>query len=462
MEVVLASRVEVRGVNPGDPAHAAAIDRLRERFDRENPVYWDARRFRRPCRHIVRRIELIDGPDAGGVVRGPRGAWKEVVGCLGDLVDAPVREATAFPEALHLALTGELRDYQAAAVEAAVREAGGVIQAPTGSGKTVVAMGLVARLRTPALIVVHTSVLLEQTAARVRQFLGVEPALVGGGHDSPGQADCLSGGPGGDVTIAMVQTLMRRDLAPWRDRFGLVVLDEAHHCPAETFKSVVQAFAARYRVGLTATPNRKDRLHPVLYDVVGPLVHVVAPKTLVATGSIARVEVIHVETEFRGAFRNNYGRLINRVAADPGRNALLVEKIRQLHAGRSLVLSERVDHCRMLADRLAEAGVKAVAMTGETPREAREDLLRRFASGDVEALVSTTALVGEGFDLPAIDTVFLTIPNGNVAKTTQALGRALRPHEGKAAGRIVDFVDSRVSLLRNQFNRRLRVYQRFR
>ena len=81
----------------------------------------------------------------------------------------------------------------------------------------------------------------------------------------------------------MVQTLLRRDLAPVRDRFGLVILDEAHHCPAETFKSVVQHFAARYRIGLTATPTRKDRLHPVLFDVVGPIVHRVMPRTLVAS-----------------------------------------------------------------------------------------------------------------------------------------------------------------------------------
>ena len=450
MELVLNSRVGLWGVNIALPDHAKAVERLRERFTYDNPVYWDARRFRRPCRHIPRRIELLQGPDSNGAVFGPRGALKDFLRILGELVDLPpIRDETAFPTA-SIRFAGSLRDYQAAAVEAVVLNRGGVVQAPTGSGKTVVAMALAARLKTPALIMVHTALLLEQTIARVREFLGLEPAVIGAGRDERGL-----------VTIGMVQSLMRRDLDALSDAFGLLVLDEAHHCPAESFKSVIQAFRARYRVGLTATPTRKDRLHPVLFDVVGPIVHVIRPQTLVVRGAIARLEVIQVETEFRAAFRNNYGQLINRLVRDRRRNELLVDTIHRLHAARSLVLSDRVDHCKWLTLRLLEKGMKAEVMTGETPRTDREALLRRFESGEVEVLVSTTALVGEGFDLRAIDTVFLTVPNGNMARTTQVLGRALRPFGGKPCGRVVDFVDLHVSLLRNQFERRMRVYRRF-
>ena len=448
MKVVLRERMWIDGVNPEDPDHASVIEQLRERFTLKNPVYWAARQYRRPCRHIPKLIELFDEPVCGrmGV---PRGAIDEVLRILGDRVD-DVRDETAFPPRGPLTLAAELRPYQEEAVAAALAEHQGVIQAPTGSGKTVVALGLVARLQTPALIVVHTSVLFEQTAERVRAFLGIEPGRVGAGHDELG-----------DVTIAMVQTLLRRDLSPWRDTFGLVILDEAHHCPAESFKSAVQKLGARYRIGLTATPTRKDRLHPVLFDVVGPIVHRVQPKTLVASGSIARTEVVEVETGFKSWYRNNYGALINRVVKNAKRNDVIVDAVVRLHTGRSLVLTERVAHGELLAERIVAAGLRAEGISGTTPRELRDDVIRRFSTGETELLVATTALVGEGFDLPAIDTVFLTVPNGNVAKTTQALGRALRPHEGKVSGRIIDFVDSGVPLLKNQFVRRQRVYKSF-
>jgi superfamily II DNA or RNA helicase len=448
MRLVLDSRLRIEGIDAEDPAHAAVVDRLRERFTYDNPVYWDARRFRRPCRHIPRKIGLFEEPWQGSA-SAPRGARREVAGLLGPLFEGET-DATVLPPRGELGFRGELRDYQEAAVAAALAERQGVVQAPTGSGKTVVALAVVARVPTQALIVVHTSVLFEQTAERVRQFLGVEPGLLGAGHDDVR-----------DVTIAMVQTLMRRDLAPLADAFGLVILDEAHHCPAETFKSVVQAFAARFRLGFTATPARRDRLHPVLFDVVGPIIHSVAPKTLVATGSIAPSEVVEVQTEFRAWYTRDYQAMVNRIVKNERRNELIADTVARLHAGRSLVLTERVAHGETLAERLVARHLPAVTISGETPREERDDVIRRFAEGDVGVLVATTALVGEGFDLPAIDTVFLTVPSGNVAKTTQALGRALRPHEGKAAGRVVDFVDGNVPMLKNQFKKRQRVYKGF-
>ena len=134
----------------------------------------------------------------------------------------------------------------------------------------------------------------------------------------------------------------------------------------------------------------------------------------------------------------------------------------QAHRGeRSLVLSDRVEHCRLLGGALAAAGIPVAVLTGDLAKEVREQVLGRFVSGEITVLVATTALVGEGFDLPAIDTVFLTTPNGNVARTTQALGRALRPSAGKTAGRIVDFVDAQVPLLRNQARKRAGVYRGF-
>lgn len=444
--VRIGHRIEVSGLDPTDLEHQAVAARLLDRFTFDNPIYWDARRNRRPCRNIPRRILLAESD--GTRVVCPRGALDDVLRILGPAVR--IEDRTALPPRDSLPFGGTLRDDQEAAVQAVVGKRQGVIQAPTGSGKTVIALALVSRLATPALIVVHTSVLFEQTVEAVRRFLAVSPGLVGRGVVAPG-----------DVTVAMVQTLMRRDLSAWRDRFGLVILDEAHHCPAETFKGVVQEFAARYRIGLSATPTRKDRLHPILFDVMGPIRHVVTPRTLLKSGSIARVEVIQVETGFRGRWRRDYASLLNRVVRDGRRNAVIIEAVLKHRGQRSLVLTERVAHAHLLAKILVGRGLKVAALTGEMAREDREEVVRRFSSGDLEVMVSTTALVGEGFDLPALDAVFVTVPHANPAKTTQILGRALRPCEGKVTGRVIDFVDSGVPLLRHQAERRMRVYRRY-
>lgn len=447
MKVLVDSRIRLEGIGASDPVRDSVIDALQQRFTYENPVYWDARRFRHPCRNIPRRIELfeIDG-DTGSCPRGALGEVLRLTAPLApEVIDLTICPpcTTVFPEV-------DLRDYQAAAVEAILAVRQGVLQAPTGSGKTVVAMGAIARLQTPTIILVHTSILFEQTIDRIRDFLGIQAGRIGGGHEDVG-----------DVTVAMVQTLMRRDVTGLASHFGCVILDEAHHCPAETFKSVVQRFPARYRIGLTATPNRKDRLHPVLFDTVGPIVHAVQERALVASGSLARTEVIAVQTPFRGWYRDDYQGLINRLVANAARNAVVLDSIGRYHMARSLVLTERVSHCDLLTEALAGRGMKVAGIHGQVAREQRDALVSRFVRGDIEVLVATTSLIGEGFDLPAIDTVFLTVPNGNVAKTTQALGRALRPSKGKISGRIVDFVDENVPLLLSQYRRRSKVYQRF-
>ena len=152
------------------------------------------------------------------------------------------------------------------------------------------------------LILVHTRTLLEQTRAAVATHLGIDAGQVGAGREDMR-----------DVTVATVQSLVRRDLEAWCPHFGLVILDEAHHCPASTFTDVLQRFSARWRLGLTATPERADRLHPLMYATLGPELARLRPTDMVSEGAILAPVVIPVPTLFRAGRVRDRGRLLTRL-----------------------------------------------------------------------------------------------------------------------------------------------------
>lgn len=467
-----------------------------EGLDESNARYW-----RKRCEHVNPAFDAArrDGRYTGATRDNPEGIperlrlWEDDPGALvlprGLLREvrarhplAEVRDARICPPCT-LATTQAvtLRDYQEPAVRDAITATQGIVWSPTGSGKTVMAIALMERLRTPAMMLVNTTVLLEQTARQIRKFLGVPAGMIGDDRFEPG-----------DLTVSTIQTLatwLANPAAAWKvrmvaDRCGLLILDEAHHGAATTFRAIVQAFPARYRFGLTATPNRTDKLTQMVFDCVGPIVHRVPASVLLANGAIVPARVVPVRTGFAmrqlpmqrrtpaqearlkrmgGSTRPRIDTvtLINMLCADMERTQFVVDEVRRLHESRSLVLTERVEHAKTLAAGLRAAGIQAAALTGDMPKKQRQDILDRLASGTLPVMVSIPSLVGEGFDLPAIDTVFLAVPNGNPNKTTQILGRVLRPYPGKDRGRIVDFCDDGVPLLRKYAADRAAVYKRF-
>ena len=436
-----------------------------QRLTYDNPELAEARQSGRWTKGIPEKLELFHDESTGPfeALRVPRGCLHWIVETL---PEAEIRDLRIFPAA-RINTSGALKPrwYQAEAVRAIVNAEQGIIVAPTGSGKTATAMALIERLQTRAIMLVHNKTLLDQAAQACRSFLGVEPGIIGDGEFSIA-----------DVTIATVQTLMGMNLSQLAGQFGLVILDEAHHCPAKTFRAVVSAFPARYRVGLTATPTRADGLTELMLDTIGPIVYQVTADVLMTAGAIVPAEVVAIHTDFDcpvpmklrrfpGANGKkeevNYTKLINMLTQDEARNEFILQRVTDLHVNQSLVLTERVEHVAWLAERLSAAGFRAVALTGKSNKKARAVAMDDFKSGSFEFLVSTVALVGEGFDCPQIDTVFLVAPNGNATKTTQVLGRALRPAPGKTTGRIVDFVDGKISVLNGQAARRRRVYRQF-
>jgi superfamily II DNA or RNA helicase len=346
---------------------------------------------------------------------------------------------------------GNLRPYQQEAVNAILKRHFGVLVASTGSGKTVMALAVIASRRQPALILVHSRELMYQWQERISEFLDIEAGLIG---DSKFEVRPLS--------IAVVNTARKKldELVP---SFGNLIVDECHRVPATLFTEVVKRFDSQYMLGLSATAfRREDGLTRLIYLYMGDRVHQVDAKELTDSGAVLKPEYIQRPTDFRYVFRGrNYHALMSSLTKNEARCQQIVNDI-IIEAGETdgtiLVVSDRVAHCRKLAAMLEERGVESSVLTGKQSMAERAETVDALHKGNVKVLISTLQLVGEGFDAAGLTILFLTTPIKFTGRLQQVIGRILRPLSGKQP-KVIDYVDEQVGVLRNSARTRRRAYE---
>ncbi len=422
-------------------AQHAALD---ARLSYENPAYAAvSKRFARRMQIPPRLTTLRE--EAGDLV-APRGA----IAAFRELGIALDLRQLSFPP-VGFGFSGELRDYQETAVAAALGAEQGVIVAPCGAGKTTIALAVIARADQPALVLVSSLDLLEQWVDRARAHLGVEAARCAEGRIEIG-----------NLTVATVQSA--RDparLAALRDRFGLVLLDECHHTPAQTFADLVSSFPARFRFGVTATPTRADGLETLTGHYLGPVVHTVATSALVDAGHLVRPKYVTVATDFTFPYGgpSDWHPLLEALVASPERNRLIADTIAADCASGvvGLALTGRVAHAEHLRDLLAARGLRVAALTGGASKAERQGSLERARDGSIDVIVATQ-LADEGLDVPRLARMFLCFPGRSETRLLQRIGRIMRPHADKAVPEVKDFVDARVGVLANQAEKRAQAF----
>lgn len=428
-------------------------ERLRRALSFPNPAFLD--RLRLGLHPGAEPETLCFLAEHQGELRLPRGAihvLRRAAAQEGFIVacdDARVRPE----EKLEIARELPLRNYQQAAVDKLEKVTQGAVICPCGGGKTRIGLGATARLRTPTIVLVHTLDLAAQWLGEFKDKLGIEAGLVGGGEGRPGP-----------VTVAVIQALVRWEtskLDAFLRGFGLLILDEAHHVGASTFHSIVDRCPARYRLGLTATPDREDGLTALLDLFLGPPLVVITHEELVEAGVLAVPEIRTTETAFSYPYLGpeDYAPMLSALVADEARNRLIVDTVvEEARAGHvCLVLSGRIEHCQDLADTIAAAGISASALTGNVKRERRKEMLDEARAGRLSVLVATS-LADEGLDLPRLSRVFLAYPGRSRGRTIQRLGRLMRPHPGKTDAVLFDFADRKVPILRRHHLERRRLY----
>lgn len=393
----------------------------------------------------------------------PRGVQEPAISLLETAgATVAVQDARAPGARVAWKFSGELRPEQTQAVKAMAAHENGVLCAPPGAGKTVMGCALVARARVSALVLVHRSVLLDQWRDAAMRFLGLKRKEIGVLRGKAAR-------PTHRLDLAMLPSLARaEDYASLFSRYGVVIVDECHHLPAATFEVVLKACASRRIYGLTATPARKDRLEKLMFFQLGPLRH-----TIVAALSETRrtVRIRHTAfalppdlttTAARAPIQKVWAALI----ADEAHSDLIVHDLLAcIRAGRSpLVLADRTAYLDTLEHKFASLSPETARyrLDGKTGKKARQTILESIArhhdEGTPFVLFATASLVGEGLDIPRLDTLFLTMPLSFKGRLVQYAGRLHRSHESKTEVIIYDYLDSRHPLTQTMFRRRANAY----
>ena len=408
--------------------------------------------------------------ESGEVLQLPRGLKSALERYLSQS-EIPYRliENRAFSTGLDAVFNGELRDEQKEAFEALKTHDIGILQAATSFGKTVVSAKLIAERKEKTLILVQSRNLLDQWKKKLGEFLTINnpPVKRPGKHlntSGIGLYGSTTDSLTGYVDIAMIQTLSKR-MPPFIRDYGLVIVDECHHLAADSFIKVANAVRPRYIYGLSATVERKDNQERAVYAQCGNVIYRYTADRLAYRRGMSQILVPRFTSAtspsaLSSRFRNDECQ--KDIAFDSGRNSLIVSDIASMYekGKRILVLTHLVDHTAEIGKGLEEKGIPFISVNGSTaPGEKKEALSRIADPENTDVVISTGQFLGEGTDIPYLDTLFIAAPVSWKGIVSQYVGRISREYEGKNEICIFDYVDIFIPAFAAMYNKRLRTYQ---
>jgi superfamily II DNA or RNA helicase/very-short-patch-repair endonuclease len=458
LELVLANEIYIakEGLPP------ALRNRLQRLAAFQNPEFYKAQAMRLSTYGKPRVIGCAE--ELPQHMALPRGCLDETRALLSDLgITVAIRDERCSGQPLEVTFQGELRPEQKRAAGAMLAHDTGVLSATTAFGKTVIAAWLIAQRGVSTLVLVHRQQLLDQWVDRLSAFLGIPAKAIGrigGGRNSPN----------GLLDVALMQSLMRKGIVDDRiGGYGQLIVDECHHLSAHSFEQVARRAKARFVAGLSATVTRKDGHHPIIFMQCGPARFRVNARKEAAARPFDHTVVV-CPTSFQALkaadndARVQFQELYRELAGDEARNGRIRDDVLfAVRNGRSpLVLTERNEHLDRLATSLAGNVRHLVVLRGGMGRKQRAAVMEHLAAiprDEERVILATGKYIGEGFDDPRLDTLFITLPVSWHGTIAQYAGRLHRLYDGKREVRIHDYADVNVPMLARMFDRRCSGYE---
>jgi len=457
---------------------ARALNRIKRLGAFSNPDFYKAQAMRLTVYGKPRIIDTTE--ETAEWLSIPRGCEDGLVRLL-EAAGVPycMNDKRNHGSPVDIEFAGVLREEQELAAEALLNHENGVLHATTAFGKTVVAAGLISKRKTNTLILVHTTALLRQWKESLSQFLLINETLPERANKRGRKKDVsiiglLGGGKNtlsGKIDIAIMQSLVQGDeVKELVKDYGMVIVDECHHVSAVSFEKVLKSVNARYVYGLTATPTRQDGHESIIHMQCGAIRYRASAIEQAEKSGIQRL-VVPRFTSFKKPLglsdrEFNITAIYAAITENRQRNSLIVaDVLASMKNGRTpIVLTQRTNHVQVLADAL-EGELKEVArvirLTGSaSAKEKREVLekLRSIPKDERFVIVATGKYVGEGFDEPRLDTLFLAAPISWKGTLQQYAGRLHRTHEGKTDVVVYDYIDAHVKMLESMYHKRITGY----
>ncbi len=430
--------------------------RLRRLASFSNPVFFKTQALRFSTHGIPRFISCARIEQ--GYLAIPRGCLDEALDLLTEnqievQLDDQRESGTKLKATKSLV---KLRKNQQSAVRAMSKHDAGILHAPTAFGKTVTAIGMITKRKANTLILVHSRQLLDQWRERLKSFLpDTDVGIIGGGKKKPT----------GIIDIATYQSLINKKdntVSELVQDYGHVIVDECHHVSAPRFEMVLNEVRAKYVLGLTATPERQDGHQKIIFMAAGPIRHKVKSTT---EEKFEQQVVVHqlydspprllIHSEERPKISDAYRSIME----NDERTRRIVKDVQICvqHSNHPIVLTERREHAETIHTALLEKGIDSVVLKGAMRASERKAVEEKLPTAQV--VVATGKYVGEGFDLPRLDTLFLAMPIAWKGSLAQYAGRIHRESDGKERVTIHDYVDCSLPMLQRMFNKREKSYK---
>ena len=457
---------------PLNQLSSKVLNHLKRIASFRNPEFYSKQALRLSTYQTPRIISCADIDDE--YLALPRGCEDAVIALLREK-DVPYRieDKCNHGKPISVQFNGVLRDNQQEAVNVLASNSNGVLSATTAFGKTVTAIGLIAKHGVNTLVLVHTKALLDQWVKALEQFLTIDTIPEENERKrkrrkplSPiGTLSSTGNKLHGIIDIALMQSCISdNEVKTFVKEYGMVIADECHHVSAVNFEQILKTVNARYVYGLTATPIRKDGHQPIIFMQCGPIRYSADAKSQMLNQTFERLLVPRF-TPFRPIAGSNlsYTKVAEQLAEDEYRNLFIVKDVVEvLKEGRSpIILTNRTSHVATLAELLKPHCPNVITLIGsESTKDKRQKIeyLQSIPPSEQLVIVATGKYVGEGFDYARLDTLFLVSPVAWKGIVAQYAGRLHREYEGKQDVQIYDYIDIRVPVCESMYRKRLKGY----
>ena len=452
-----------------------ALNTLKRLAAFRNPDFYKTQAMRLSTYKKPRIISCSDETDQ--YICLPRGIESKAIELFNLYdVDVSITDERNTGRTIDIIFNAELRDEQKPAADALLQHDNGILSATTAFGKTIIGAYLIAMRKVNTLILVHRTTLLAQWIKQLSEFLIIneEPDVEltpKGRKRRKNKIGQIGGGKtnlSGIIDVAVMQSLISGDeVKGLVKNYGMVIVDECHHVSAFTFEKILKCVNAKYVYGLTATPTRQDGHHPIIYMQCGNIRYRVDAKEQAEARPFEHY-LIPRFTKFRKPIQREGNKwLITDIYTDIQNSELrndqiIHDVISAVEQGRNpIILTERKEHVKYLEEKLKPFIKNTIALMGSESQKKSREAIRAVTDIPIDepfVLVATGKYIGEGFDMPRLDTLFLTMPISWKGTVQQYTGRLHRLFHSKEEVQVYDYVDIHVPVLENMYQKRLKGY----